>query len=80
MVKFLNAKDGTIEVTMDNNDVHIFTSGNDVFEFINEYGENVFEDAYASSSMDFASEYGFQTDSGAWEMIEAGITQSWKVE
>ena len=72
-VKFLTAKDGTVEVTMDNNDVHIFTSGQEVAEFIDEHGDNVFEDGYASSSMDFASEYGFQTDSGAWEMIEAGL-------
>jgi len=71
--KFLNAKDGTVEVTMDNNDVHVFTTSEEMAEFIRESGMDVLEDVYASSSMDFASEYGFQTDSGAWEMVENAL-------
>lgn len=71
--KFLNAKDGTVEVTMDNNDVHVFTSSQEMAEFIEDNGMDLFENVYASSSMDFASEYGFQTDSGAWEMVEQAL-------
>ena len=71
--KFLNAKDGTVEVTMDNNDIHVFTSSQEMAEFIQDNGMDVLECVYASSSMDFASEYGFQTDSGAWEMVEQAL-------
>ncbi len=71
--KFLNCKDGTVEVTMDNNDIHTFTSSEEMAEFIRDNGYNVLEDVYCSSSMDFASEYGFQTDSGAWDMVQEAL-------
>ena len=74
-VKFLNASNGTVEITMDNGTVHVFTSSQEVADFASQYpyGTDLFGHAYASSSMDFASEYGFQTDSGAWDMVEAGL-------
>lgn len=74
-VKFVKAKDGTVEITMDNETVHVFTSSQEVADFCSQYpyGTDLFGNAYASSSMDFASEYGFQTDNGAWEMLEAGL-------
>jgi len=67
---FLAAKDGKIEVTLEGGQVLKIESSEDV-AFLN--GLVDFTTANCSSSMDFASEYGFQTNNGAWEMLEAGL-------
>lgn len=69
-VTFLAANEGTVEVTTSFGMKMVFANAKQLAEVADTLD---FSDAYSSSSMDFASEYGFDTDSGAWEMVEAGL-------
>ena len=68
--KFLAAKDGKIEVTIEGGRVLVVESSEDV-AFLN--GLVDFTTANCSSSMDFADEYGFPYPSAAWDMLSRGL-------
>ena len=78
MVKatFLAAKDGKIVITLENTEGleparTIEVESSDDIAFLKDLVD--FSDAFASSSMDFANEYGFPYPSAAWDMLERGL-------
>ena len=76
-INFVSAKDGKIELHMNDDnssmDCTIKSSANPIIlaAIMDDYG---FDDTVmASSSMDFASEFGFNTDRDAWSIYNAGV-------
>jgi len=68
--KFLAAKDGKIVITLEG-DNQIEVDSSDDIAFLKDLVD--FSEAFASSSMDFANEYGFPYPSAAWDMLERGL-------
>ena len=73
IVNFIAAKDGKIELYT-GIDILLgkFSSTKDLVEFMKTTPLD-FSRAYASSSMDFASEYGFGSDGMAWNIVENAL-------
>jgi hypothetical protein len=72
-VTFLSAKDGKVELYSGvDNLVAVAGSAEILAATIRELKLDL-SDAYASSSMDFASEYGFGSDGMAWNMVECAL-------
>lgn len=73
-VTFLSAKDGSIEITYRTADgSHKTVVANTTKDVTTYAGFLDFSEAYCSSSMDFADEYGFAFPSEAWSMLERGL-------
>ena len=72
-ITFISANEGKIEFYMDN--ALVFASG-DLDELARVMPEMDLRDAMASSSMDFADEYGFATHSGAYDLLTQAIEMS----
>jgi hypothetical protein len=72
-VNFLAARDGKVELyTGIDMLLGKFSSTEELVEFMKTTPLD-FSRAYASSSMDFASEYGFDSDGMAWNLIECAL-------
>lgn len=75
MIDFVYANYGKIVLALlDDAKVVTAESSKEVADAISNYG--LAKDFWMSSSMDFASEYGFASDSEAKEMFEAGVKRS----
>ncbi len=72
-VNFIAAKDGKIELYT-GIDILLgkFSSSEDLVEFMKTTPLD-FSRAYASSSMNHASEYGFGSDGMAWNIVETAL-------
>ena len=68
MINFVSANDAKIELFNKDN---LLASCSSVDEIVSAFENFGFNGGYFSSSMDFASEYGFDYDSQAVEMFEA---------
>lgn len=68
MINFVSANDAKIELF--NND-NLVASCSSVDEIVSAFENFGFSGGYFSSSMDFASEYGFDYDSQAKDMFES---------
>jgi hypothetical protein len=72
-VNFISANDGKIEL-YDSVDNLIIASGDYLELAVAINGLNLdLTNAYASSSMDFADEYGFATHSGAYDLLTMAL-------
>jgi len=72
-IDFLNAKDGKVELYSGfKNLVATVGSVDEMVAAIRSLKLD-FSGAYASSSMDFASEYGFGSDGMAWNLVENAL-------
>jgi hypothetical protein len=73
-VTFLNAKDGKIEITYTTKTgVSNTVVASDAMEVAMFAKFLDFSEAYCSSSMDFADEYGFVNGTAAWDMLHRGL-------
>jgi hypothetical protein len=72
MFTFLNACDGEIVVTVDNEKVGSANTAEGLAEIFTEYGCTA-GDIYHSSDVDFASEEGFDTDDCAHNIINSAL-------
>jgi hypothetical protein len=71
MIDFIGANNGKIEMTLLVEKVVTAESSEEVADAISTYG--MAEDCWMSSSMDFASEHGFASDSEAKEIFNLGV-------
>lgn len=71
-VTFLNANDGAVEATTSFGLKMTFRTAEELAKATKELGLN-FSQCYSSSSMDFASEYGFGSDGDAWNLVEVAL-------
>lgn len=71
MIDFISANNGKIEMTLLVEKVVTAESSKEVADAIFTYG--LAEDFWMSSSIDFASEYGFASDADAKEMFNEGV-------
>ena len=75
-INFVTAKNGKIELMSDKT---VVVSSVDVEELTNTmYDHGLADSVYHSSSMDFASEDGFENDGDAWVIFDAALkTYNW---
>ena len=71
MIDFISADNAMIQMFDGDNMVAEASTAKSICYFIQEYGTA--ESVFASSSVDFASEYGFENDDAAIELWEAGV-------
>jgi hypothetical protein len=71
MIDFISADNAMIQMFDGDNMVAEASTAKSICYFIQEYG--LAESVFASSSVDFASEYGFEDDDAAIELWEAGV-------
>tara|TARA_R110000796_G_scaffold34020_4_gene87904 strand:- start:334 stop:660 length:327 start_codon:yes stop_codon:yes gene_type:complete len=71
-VTFITAENASVVLYAGDEVVAIADNAQDLAEAIYEGGLN-FDDAFNSSTMDFASEEGFETDSGARDLLESAL-------
>ena len=72
-VRFIAANNGALELYRDVEDLIIASSDSlELAVAIQGLGLD-FSEAYASSSMDFASEYGFLNDSAAYDLLTQAL-------
>jgi len=72
MFTFLNACDGEIVVTVDDQQVGAASTAESLAAIFEEYGCTS-GDIYSSSSVDFASEEGFASDDAAHNLINSAM-------
>ena len=70
---FLNAEDGSIVVSIDKNVVACAFSAEELAEVFKIYNVTEADSIYFSSSVDFASEEGFDTDEDAHAIIDGAL-------
>lgn len=70
LVTFLNAKDGAVEATTSFGLTLTFKTPEQLAGVAKTLD---FSNAYHSSSMDFADEYGFPFPSAAWDLVQRGL-------
>ncbi len=71
MIDFISADNATIQLFDGDNMVAAVKTAKSICYFLQEYG--VAESVFASSSIDFASEYGFETDDEAMDLWLEGF-------
>lgn len=71
MIDFISANNATIQLFDGDNMVAAVKTAKSICYFLQEYG--VGESVFASSSIDFASEYGFETDDAAMDLWLEGF-------
>lgn len=71
MINFISADNGAIEMFEGDNCVAVASTAKSIAYFIEEFG--LADNCYASSSVDYASEYGFENDEDAINLWEAGV-------
>ena len=71
MIDFISADNATIQLFDGDNMVAAVKTAKSICYFLQEYG--VAESVFASSSIDFASEYGFETDDAAMDLWLEGF-------
>ena len=72
-INFVTAKNGKIELMSDKT---VVVSSVDVEELTNTmYDHGLADEVYHSSSMDFASEDGFENDGDAWVIFDEALKQ-----
>lgn len=80
-INFVTAKNGKIrlidtEMGIDDNKTAVIVSSADVEELANAMcGYGLADEVYHSSSMDFASEDGFENDGDAWVIFDEALKQ-----
>ena len=72
MIKFIGACDGYIELTDTSGKVTKALTATGVTDTLVIF-DGLADDAMASSSMDFAKEYGFSTHGDAWAIFNKGL-------
>jgi len=73
MINFISADLGHLELYEGSDLMGITKSAKDIVRVLQENG--IADSVFASSSMDFASEYGFKTDEAASELWELGLSR-----
>ena len=71
MIDYLNAEDGNVEFYADHTLVGRADNAEDLADIL--INNDVAEAVYGSSSMDFASEYGFDHDEGASNLLDEAV-------
>lgn len=71
MIDFISANNAMIQMFDGDQMVAEASTAKSICYFIQEYG--LAESVFASSSIDFASEYGFETDDAAFDLWLAGV-------
>lgn len=71
MIDFISADNAMIQMFVGDNMVAEASTAKSICYFLQEYG--VAESVFASSSIDFASEYGFETDDAAMDLWLEGF-------
>ena len=78
MIDFISADNAMIQMFDGDNMVAEASTAKSICYFIQEYG--IAESVFASSSVDFASEYGFETDEAANELWELGLSRYYETK
>ena len=71
MIDYLNAEDGNVEFFANHTLVGRADNAEDLADILIKH--DVAATVFGSSSMDFASEYGFDCDEGATHLLDAGV-------
>jgi len=71
MIDFINAEDGNVEFFAHHTLIGRADNAEDLADIL--INNDVAATVYGSSSMDFASEYGFDCDEGASQLLDAGV-------
>ena len=71
MIDYIACENGAIEMFEGDNLVAVAETAKSIAYFMQEFG--VASSVYTSSSIDFASEYGFENDEDAIDLWEAGL-------
>lgn len=78
MIDFINAKNGKIELFSNSQKIADAETAKTIRYYLQENGYN--GEVMASSSMDFATEEGFDSDDAAIKLWEAGVTMFWAAD
>lgn len=72
MIQYISARNGELELWNENRCVEEVSTAKGALRVLQEYGFD--GNVYTSSSMDFASEYGFETDDCAKNLWNDAVT------
>jgi hypothetical protein len=70
---FFNAEAGCVSVTINSVPVGAVNNSEDLVALLQQSGVTLEDEMFHSSSVDFATEYGFSDDNGAYRIIEPAL-------
>jgi len=70
---FFNAKDGKVELSVNRNVVGSANNSAELVDLLQKAEVTLDDNMSHSSSVDFATEYGFSDDNGAYRIIEPAL-------